>query len=827
MLLKLGDDRKTIILVQYIILVCITAASIVLLYFYKYSNIANEYSGLLDRVTNEHKIILDNEFNDIRSDIEYLSSRSILLLLQNQDKNLKERVQSDFYNYIRTKDKYDQIRILDKTGQEIIRIDKKGTFPVIIPSSKLQNKKDRYYFKDALKLRPDDIYISQLDLNKERSQIELPIKPMIHLVKPVFDNELNLYGMIIFNYKAKEIISKLQKSATNYNLDMSMFNKQGNILQYPDKSYNWSFMYENKPMKFLEQVDKSLWNDINQFEHGFFENENGVFYVKPYFPYSLLLNESNNILSDNSKKWYIVLNKNSKEISNLAFNQVVELVPFAIFFLLFGMIAIWKLTEYRYSLKKEEEKTRIASITFSNTAQAIMISDEKNNVIQVNKAFTEITGYQSNELIGKNPRFLKSGKTKQNIYLRLWRSLLKQNVWEGVLWNRKKDGTVYPSLLKINIFRDEHNKVKNYIAVFSDITEQMNIQKNLEAKNLEISQSKEQIEEAMSDLKSAQSQIIQSEKMAALGQLIAGVAHEINTPLGAINSSSTNIENALDNILSNTLNLTSHLPKNLKDTFIEIITTDLNFSNAIDFTNQRVIKKELMKRLKEEQIENSRRIADIVVTSNLVDKIDKLIPLLKSDYSKDVIDSISKINSVIVNTANISLAVSRASRIVKALKNFSHQTVNEEMVYAKISDGIETVLTIYYSQIKREITIEKEYGEVGSLLCHCDELNQVWTNIIQNGLQAMDYKGKMSITILEDEKYQIVKICDNGMGMSEEVKEKIFEPFYTTKAIGEGTGLGLDIVKKIIDKHNGKIEVETKLGQGTTFMIYIDKNLKE
>jgi len=825
MQIKPNGNKKAVIFYEYLFLILMIFSSLVLLYFYKYNNISNEYKILLDQITKEHKVILENEFNDIRSDIDYLSSRDILQLLQVNSEKLKKDIKKDFFNYMKTKEKYDQLRILNLNGKEIIRIDKKGTFPVLIPEDKLQNKKERYYFQDTLKLRPDDIYISQLDLNKEHGNIELPIKPMIRLAKPIFDKNLNFNGVIIFNYKAKKIIKKLQKSAASYNLNMSMFNKQGNILLYEDDSLNWSFMNKDSKVKFLKQINKSLWDDISQYERGLFENERGVFYIKPYFPYHLLLNQSNNILSDNDKKWYIVLSKNSKDISELALKEVAELIPFSIFFLLFGMIAIWKLTEFRYNLKSEEEKTRIASMTFSNTAQGIMISDEKNQIIQVNKAFTEITGYHFDELSGKNPKFLKSGKTKKEIFKLLWKELKEHGVWEGVLWNRRKDGTVYPSLLKINIFKDEKGNLKNYIAVFSDITEQMNTQKKLEAKNLQILESKEKIEFAMDELKSAQSQIIQSEKMAALGQLIAGVAHEINTPLGAINSSATNISNAVDNILLKAFTLVQELPKDEKALYIEIISEDLSRTHNIEFSDLRRIKKEVTIRLNEENIEHARRLADMIVTANLEEKIEKLLPLLKSHRAKEIIETFSKMSSIVLNTSNIGLAVSRASRIVKALKNFSHKNIDDEMVYGKIADGIETVLVVYHSQIKREIILTKEYGGFDAILCHFDELNQVWTNIIQNAIQSMNYKGSLSIVILEDEQYQIVKISDTGIGMSQEVQEKIFEPFYTTKPIGEGTGLGLDIVNKIVKKHNGKIEVESKIGSGTTFTVYIDKNL--
>ena len=117
----------------------------------------------------------------------------------------------------------------------------------------------------------------------------------------------------------------------------------------------------------------------------------------------------------------------------------------------------------------------------------------------------------------------------------------------------------------------------------------------------------------------------------------------------------------------------------------------------------------------------------------------------------------------------------------------------------------------------------RDYDDVGSIPCYPDELNQVWTNLVNNALHAMDYKGTLTIAVKRptDSQELMVAVSDTGHGMSEEVKAKIFAPFYTTKRAGEGSGLGLDIVKKIIDKHQGRIEVESEVGRGTTFSIFL------
>ena len=138
-----------------------------------------------------------------------------------------------------------------------------------------------------------------------------------------------------------------------------------------------------------------------------------------------------------------------------------------------------------------------------------------------------------------------------------------------------------------------------------------------------------------------------------------------------------------------------------------------------------------------------------------------------------------------------------------------------------MQEGLETVLTLYNNQIKQSVELIKEYADLPPIRCYPDELNQVWTNILHNALQAMDYKGTLIVTISQQDNNAVVAITDSGQGIPSEIKEQIFTPFFTTKAAGEGSGLGLDIVKKIIDKHDGKIEVDSQVEKGTTFSVWL------
>lgn len=173
-----------------------------------------------------------------------------------------------------------------------------------------------------------------------------------------------------------------------------------------------------------------------------------------------------------------------------------------------------------------------------------------------------------------------------------------------------------------------------------------------------------------------------------------------------------------------------------------------------------------------------------------------------------------------MNTNTIRIAVDRVSKILYALKNFSHFDTESEKIPTSITENIETVLTIYQNQLKKGIQVTKNYGNIPKILCYPDDLIHVWTNLIYNSLQAMDFRGEITIQTYVKGEHAVVEITDTGSGIPTEILDKIFQPFFTTKLPGEGSGLGLDIVKKIVEKHEGKIEVESVPGK-TTFRILL------
>ena len=331
-----------------------------------------------------------------------------------------------------------------------------------------------------------------------------------------------------------------------------------------------------------------------------------------------------------------------------------------------------------------------------------------------------------------------------------------------------------------------------------------------------------QLNDKVDELTRTRQELIQSEKMAALGQLVAGIAHEINTPLGAINSSAGTLSNGLTQVLKQFPELLKSLSSTQQKSFFILLEHSAKNQTVLTSKEKRAAKKGILVELQHTGIEKPRHFADTFISLGVCSQVEQYSPLLQAENNEYIFEIAYKISTLTRSTDNIITAVERASKVIFALKTFARYDQNSEKIAVDLEKGLETIFTLYHNQLKHGVDLTKEYdNNVTQISGYPDELNQVWTNILHNALQAMNYKGSLKVTITSQDNYAIVSITDSGQGMSAETKEKIFTPFFTTKAAGEGSGLGLDIVKKIIEKHEGKVEVESEIGQGTTFSVWL------
>jgi len=314
-----------------------------------------------------------------------------------------------------------------------------------------------------------------------------------------------------------------------------------------------------------------------------------------------------------------------------------------------------------------------------------------------------------------------------------------------------------------------------------------------------------------------------SEKMAELGGLIAGIAHEINTPIAAIRAANSNTTRLLQETLSLLLSLEKKLSEDELNIFYKII-TDTNVQSSLqDVQEERKNRQVLTKWLQKLEVADADECADILTDMGITSDTRYLLPLLKRNDCKDIFQIVYDIVVLNRNYFIIDTSIKRVINIVSAIKSYAHHQTTTVMTEDNVIEVIEIILTLYTHDLKQGIKVQKNYSEVPLIKCYPDKLQQVWTNLIHNAIQAMNYRGTLTISVYQENSDLVVKIADTGIGIPKSIQAKIFEPYFTTKERGEGSGIGLSIVKKIIDKHGGSITVTSEPGN-TVFQVRLPIN---
>jgi signal transduction histidine kinase len=286
----------------------------------------------------------------------------------------------------------------------------------------------------------------------------------------------------------------------------------------------------------------------------------------------------------------------------------------------------------------------------------------------------------------------------------------------------------------------------------------------LHAVNLEqqVRMRTEELEKSIAELKATQQQMIQQEKMATIGQLTAGIAHEINNPIGFIASNTESLEKYCERIL-----------KFMEAQQALILTGKIDPQDLDSLQAQRHQMK--------------------------IDRISKDIP----EMIRETLEGVERIKS-----------------IIRDLKSFSHMDETEQK-FADITQCLESSLNIVNNELKYKATVTREYGELPELRCYPQQLGQVFMNLLVNAAHAITTRGEITVRTWTAEGLVYVSVSDTGSGIPEEVRARIFEPFFTTKEVGKGTGLGLSISSEIVRNHGGEIRVSSEPGQGSTFTVAI------
>jgi signal transduction histidine kinase len=334
-------------------------------------------------------------------------------------------------------------------------------------------------------------------------------------------------------------------------------------------------------------------------------------------------------------------------------------------------------------------------------------------------------------------------------------------------------------------------------------------------------QSRAETEHALEELKSAQKQLIQAEKMAALGLLVSNVAHEINTPIGAVKSSGALIADNLHSTLAMLPPLLDVLDAQDSVLFFALITQHRGTAASLSTREERALTKQLALTLETAGIQNALGKAKLLIKCGGQQQPLSYLPLLVHPQYEMIAQVASAIAGMVSSADNINTAVERVNRIVFALKALSGNDQASERSLAPLSVAMDMALAKFRNQM-HAVALDYSYPpDLKPLFADHAALQQVWVHLIMNALQAMNYRGKLVLDVQPYDHELQISITDSGEGIDQQHQDRIFEPFFTTRTSGEGGGMGLAIVKRIIENHHGRLEVVTEPGYGATFRVFL------
>ncbi len=407
--------------------------------------------------------------------------------------------------------------------------------------------------------------------------------------------------------------------------------------------------------------------------------------------------------------------------------------------------------------KMAEESQRRLTRAVEAAAEAIVLTNADAKIVQINPAFSKITGYSATDILGKTPGLLKSGRQPQEFYERMWKTIESGSVWADRLINKRKDGSHYNAELNIAPIVDSGGAVTGYVGVHRDVTEQVEREQELQAAMAET-------EEALAKLQQVHAQLLQADKMASIGNLAAGVAHEINNPIGFITSNL----NSLNEYVTDLERVLSAYDDLLRET----TSGGASVSEKADDVT----------RIREE--------ADLdYVMSDLGNLIEE-----STDGAK------------------------RVRQIVADLRDFSHVD-SPNVAEEDVNQLIEKTISVAWNELKYKTEVVREFNDLPTIPCYGGKLGQVFLNLLVNAAQAIEERGIITVRTGCLDEHIWIEISDTGRGISKENVDRIFDPFFTTKEVGKGTGLGLHLTRTIVKAHGGRIAVQSQEGEGTTFRV--------
>ena len=808
MIARFGIVTKMVVLA--FVLVAVAATGVGLFSFYGFrQEMINQSIKLQSEEVNVEAEVKKNEFEELVNDSRFLSHtppvEGIARAIRNNGIDPTDgssttewvsRLGQIFEKFLEAKHDYIKLDLIlfSEEGDELVSV--KKVDGAIVHEDETNRKKEWPLLMNVgSKQMTGQGSLSKIGLMRDKGEVIEPHIPVIRAVTPLHNNNGGLFAVMVVHMDLRPLFDEISAGEALGIHSHFITNELGDYIYHPDPASRFGFEFGRSHLiqdEFPELrpiFESDQYADSGQIIVSANKNKMIMAYKKVRLD---SMAEDAFILMVDSKPYSVVL-AGISEIRNKSSFLILTLIVVG------GMLAMILARRQIKPLETLKE----AIVSFSDGKTDVALPTERDDEVGVlAKAFSDMTRQvleRNEEIIKSEERFRQFAEHINDVFWvtsadgssvnyaspafeQVWGvscESLYQNpmVWmesihledvgmvvgsdlvsRGREYNNEEFRIVCPDKTvkwiqnRAFVVKDKDGEITRVIGVAKDISEDKKIERQLSQQNIELKQINDK-------LKEAQNQLLQSEKMASVGQLAAGVAHEINNPAGYVNSNLGSLKSYVENLL------------------------------------------QLLE--KYESFESLLPTAEIEVIDAIKDDID--FKYLKDDVPDLISESLE--------------GITRLKNIVQDLKDFSR--VDEmEWQWADIHKGIDSTLNIANNELKYKTEVIKEYGDIPEVECIASQINQVIMNVLVNAAHAIEERGIITIrTGMNDDDGVWIKISDTGKGIPEENMRRIFDPFFTTKPVGQGTGLGMSLCYSIIEKHSGSIDVESEVGKGTTFII--------
>lgn len=788
-----------------------------------------------ERVTTETKELLNvglarstlnNDLAAVITDLTFLADYLESQGFDREGRLNRRQVTELLLGFTAEKRLYDQIRVIDLAGREVVRVNFDNGESRPVEEQQLQNKADRYYFRESVGLGRGEVYISPLDLNIEQGNLEIPHKPVMRFAIPVFSGDGDKRGILVLNYLGNRLLMGFKRAAANISDHVFLLNADGYWLYSPRDQDAWGFMLPHQ-RRFSDSYP-TAWSEIRRRGSGLVRTGEGLFTFETVTPLAVAVQavsaaEKSLPTGSGGTRWVVVSRLPPGDDAPGLWRFVLQNSPLYLMMLAVLLVGSWLLAmarlrhrraeiegEYERRFRHTLENMELAAVTVDRDAflrfcndsflslvgwqreevlhgdwidrfvvperqrlirrafaalhngepypaeveaeimtreglrrlihwhntpaydaqgkiagvtaigediterkqaearvrelsraveqspSIVMLTDRHGWIEYVNPKFTEVTGYAPDEVLGRNPRILKSGETSAPEYESLWERVLSGGVWRGEFHNRRKNGELYWESAAISALRGEDGEITNFVAVKEDITER----KRLEA-----------------ELETQQKALARHQALTAMGRMAGMIAHDLRNPLSSVKMGMQILGRQVD------------------DQYQELAEIGMG------------------------QI----RYMENILTDMLA-------------YARP-----------------------------EAVKS---EWIDIGALVGNVMESMRGRLDAESVQIQQQVD-----EELPRVFVDPDKLRRLFNNLLSNALQALEEqpedRRRLSVSVAVrsgDEGIGVeVEFCDNGKGLNGLEAEKLFEPFFTTRA--QGTGLGLAIVRQIVDQHGGAVDL--------------------